>query len=48
MPANVEVSNDFSWRGYTRMLCSRLNTTTDPGLSVTVGCPPENWLGWRQ
>jgi hypothetical protein len=48
MPENVEVSNDFSWRGYTRMLCSRLNTTTDPGLSVTVGCPPENWLGWRQ
>ena len=48
MNPNVEVSNEFSWRGYTRMLCARLNATTDPGLSVTVGCPAENWPGWRQ
>jgi len=48
MPLDIEVSNDFSWRGYTRMLCSRLNATTDPGLSVTVGCPADNWPGWRQ
>jgi len=48
MPSSSMVSKDFSWRGYTRMLCSRLNATTDPGLSVTVGCPPENWPGWRQ
>jgi hypothetical protein len=48
MDPKVEVSKDFSWRGYTRMMCSRLNATTDPGLSTTVGCPPENWIGWRQ
>jgi hypothetical protein len=48
MDPKVQVSKDFSWRGYTRMMCSRLNATTDPGLSVTVGCPPENWAGWRQ
>jgi len=42
------VSNDFSWRGYTRMLCMRLNATTDPGLAVTVGCPPEEWKGWKE
>ena len=48
MDPKVKVSKDFSWRGYTRMMCSRLNATTDPGLSVTVGCPPENWHGWRQ
>ena len=48
MPSDTEVGKDFSWRGYTRMMCSRLNATTDPGLSVTVGCPAENWNGWRQ
>ena len=48
MPSDTEVGKEFSWRGYTRMLCSRLNATTDPGLSVTVGCPAENWNGWRQ
>jgi hypothetical protein len=42
------VSDEFSWRGYTRMLCMRLSATTDPGLSVTVGCPAENWPGWRE
>ena len=38
---------NFSWRGYTAMLCSRLETTMDPGLPVTVGCPPSNWPGWK-
>jgi len=47
MPENVQVSDAYSWRGYTQMLCSRLNTTPDPGLSVSVGCPPNNWPGWR-
>jgi len=47
MPENVQVSNSYSWRGYTQMLCSRLNTTPDPGLAVSVGCPPNNWPGWR-
>jgi hypothetical protein len=47
MPENVQVSDSYSWRGYTQMLCSRLNTTPDPGLAVSVGCPPNNWPGWR-
>jgi hypothetical protein len=34
------------WRGYTRMICSRLGSTMDPGLPETCGCPPENWRGW--
>jgi hypothetical protein len=41
-----EVSADFSWRGYTKMLCSRLMNTFDPGLPETCGCPPYNWNGW--
>jgi hypothetical protein len=48
MPDDVVVSNEFSWKGYTQMMCSRLNSTTDPGLPTTVGCPPQNWQGWRQ
>jgi hypothetical protein len=47
LPENTEVSPEFSWRGYTQMMCSRLNATTDPGLSQTVGCPPQEWSGWR-
>lgn len=44
---DTEVDEDFSWRGYTKMMCTRLNATTDPGLASTVGCPPDNWQGWR-
>jgi len=48
IPDNTAVSHEFSWRGYTRMICSRLNSTTDPGLAVSCGCPPENWNGWKE
>ena len=48
IPDNIEVSHEFSWRGYTRMICSRLNSTTDPGLAISCGCPPENWNGWKE
>jgi hypothetical protein len=41
-----EVSADFSWRGYTKMICSRLMNTMDPGLPEYCGCPPYNWNGW--
>ena len=47
LPQDAQVSSDFSWRGYTRMICSRLNASMDPGLGITVGCPPENWSGWK-
>ena len=46
-PPNTKVSNDFSWKGYSRMICTRLQTTTDPSLPETCGCPPMNWKGWR-
>ena len=42
-----EASNDFSWKGYTRMLCTRLEATMDPSLPETCGCPPKNWKGWK-
>lgn len=47
LPDDAVVSDSFSWRGYTQMMCARLNTTMDPGLATTVGCPTQNWSGWR-
>jgi hypothetical protein len=41
------VSQDYSWRGNARMVCTRLLTTPDPGLPESCGCPPLNWPGWR-
>jgi hypothetical protein len=45
-PSKV-TSQDFSWRGHARMVCTRLLTTPDPGLPETCGCPPQSWPGWR-
>lgn len=47
LPDDAEVSQNFSWRGHTQMMCTRLNQTADPGLAVSVGCPPQSWEGWR-
>lgn len=47
LPDDAQVSDSFSWRGYTQMMCMRLNTTTDPGLAVSCGCPPQDWAGWK-
>lgn len=40
-------SPEFSWKGYARMICTRLQATMDPALPVTCGCPPMDWTGWR-
>ena len=47
LPDDAVVSDSFSWRGYTQMMCARLNTTMDPGLATTVGCPSQSWSGWK-
>ncbi len=47
MPENTQVSKDFSWKGYARMICTRLQATMDPALPETCGCPPLNWKGWK-
>ena len=47
MPQGTIVSNDFSWKGYARMMCNRLQATMDPALPETCGCPPMDWKGWR-
>jgi len=47
MPEGTKTSNDFSWKGYARMMCTRLQSTPDPALGITCGCPPMDWQGWR-
>lgn len=47
MEGTNKVSDDFSWKGYTRMMCTRLQATMDPSLPETCGCPPMNWKGWH-
>lgn len=47
MPDNSKVSNEFSWKGYAKMMCQRLMTTMDPALPETCGCPKLDWPGWR-
>lgn len=37
----------FSWRGYTRTICTRLATNYDPSIPELCGCPPPTWAGWR-
>ena len=47
LPAGASVSSDYSWRGHAKMMCNRLRTLADPGQAEQMGCPPENWKGWR-
>lgn len=47
MSNGTNVSNEFSWKGYARMICTRLNATMDTGLPELCGCPPMDWRGWR-
>lgn len=39
--------DNFSWRGYTKMVCTRLATVYDPSVPELCGCPPPSWIGWR-
>jgi len=43
-----KIGQDFSWRGYAKMICNRLLTTPDEGLPEACGCPPVGWAGWKQ
>jgi len=38
---------NFSWRGHTKMVCTRLATVYDPSVPELCGCPPPAWIGWR-
>lgn len=47
-PADTPTQKNFSYRGYARMICSRLGTLYDTGAPEACGCPPPTWAGWRQ
>lgn len=47
MPEGTQVSPTFSWRGYARMICNRLQTNFYTGTAEACGCPPLNWPGWK-
>ena len=42
-----DVDENFSYRGYARMICTRLGTNYDPSIPEVCGCPPLTWAGWR-
>jgi hypothetical protein len=42
-----KIKANFSWRGYSRMICTRLATNYDPSIPELCGCPPPTWPGWR-
>ncbi len=48
MPKGGVVSPNYSWRGHTKMVCSRLATHSDPAIPEQMGCPPVSWKGWKQ
>jgi hypothetical protein len=45
--AGNDFGEGFSYRGYARMICSRLETNYDPGIPALCGCPPPTWSGWK-
>lgn len=47
MKPGSQVGADFSWRGYAKSICTRLQATPDPDLPVACGCPPSDWRGWK-
>ena len=47
MPASVMPGDSFSWKGYTKMICTRLQTSQLNKLDEMCGCPPGNWKGWN-
>jgi hypothetical protein len=47
MAPGAQVSPDFSWRGYAKMICNRLKTNYYTGIDEACGCPPETWTGWN-
>lgn len=46
MPATAKVSKDFSWKGYAKMICTRLMAAEPNRLDEMCGCPPSQWKGW--
>ena len=46
MPRDAVVSDDFGWMGYTKMICTRLQSVQQNKMDEMCGCPPADWSGW--
>ena len=40
-------SANFSWKGFTKMVCTRLQATDSFKMDEMCGCPPASWKGWN-
>lgn len=40
-------SKQFSWKGFAKMMCTRLQTVDVARMDEMCGCPPMNWKGWN-
>ena len=40
-------SPEFSWKGFAKMVCTRLLTDNTYGMDISCGCPPADWIGWN-
>ena len=47
MPPGVMPGESFSYKGYTKMICTRLQTAQLNQMDEMCGCPPGNWKGWN-
>jgi len=45
MPVNE--LNPFSWKGYSSMMCRRLQAVDMNKTDEMCGCPPSTWKGWQ-
>jgi hypothetical protein len=45
MPINE--LNPFSWKGYSKMICARLQAVDMNKTDEMCGCPPSTWRGWN-
>jgi hypothetical protein len=42
-----QVGPNFSWKGYARMICTRLQSVDAFKMDEMCGCPPADWVGWN-
>lgn len=43
----AQVGPNFSWKGYARMICTRLQAVDAFKMDEMCGCPPADWVGWN-
>jgi len=47
LPEGTTPGPAFSWKGHTKMICTRLQAVHLNQMNEMCGCPPANWKGWN-